>query len=108
MANTLLRLGLWILVLVLTLWVLDESYADQPFAELIEPALLKQALVLGVILIVASLVVRVVGKGASAVNKNRCKVCRNPIVPGAMYCRAHLREMLAEEDEKTHMTRLRR
>lgn len=108
MWTTLLRLGLWILILVLALYVLDASYPNEHFAELIEPEMLKQALILAGALIVAGLVARIVGKGARAVTKNRCKVCRTPIAPGAMYCRAHLRAILSEEDEKTHMTRVRR
>ena len=108
MWTTLLRLGLWILILVLALYVIDASYPDEPFSDLIQPAMLQQVLVLAGALIVAGLVARVVGKGAKAVTKNRCKVCRTPIAPGAMYCRAHLRAILSDEDEKTHMTRVRR
>lgn len=108
MSTTLLRLGLWILVLVLALYVLDAAYADQEFAELIEPRMLQQAMLVAAALIVAGIIVRVAGKGARAVIKNRCKVCRTPIAPGAMYCRAHLRDILSDEDEKSHMTRVRR
>lgn len=108
MWSTLLRLGLWILILVLALYVLDATYPDQPFAELIETRMLQQALVLAGVLIVAGLLARVVGKGAQAVSKNRCRVCRTPIAAGAIYCRAHLRDILRDEDEKTHMTRVRR
>lgn len=108
MWTTLLRLGLWIIILVLALYVIDETYAEQPIAELIETAMLQQALALGGVLIVAGIVVRIIGKGAQAVTKNRCRVCRTPVPAGALYCRAHLRDILHEEDEKTHMTRARR
>lgn len=108
MSTTILRLGLWILILVLALYVIDTTYGDQPFAELIEPQMLQQALALAGILIVAGIVLRVLGKGAKVVVKNRCQVCRTAIAPGAMYCRAHLRSIISDEDEKTHMTRLRR
>jgi hypothetical protein len=108
MWTTLLRLGLWILVLVLALYVLDAAYPDQEFAELIEPRMLQQAMLLAAVLIVAGIIARVAGKGAKVVIKNRCKVCRTPIAPGAMYCRAHLRDILSDEDEKSHMTRVRR
>jgi hypothetical protein len=108
MSNTLLRLGLWIMILVLAVYVLDASYPDQPFAELIEPSMLQQALVLAAILVVAGVVFRVLGKGAKVVTRNRCQVCRTAIAPGAIYCRAHLRSILSDEDEKTHMTRVKR
>ena len=108
MSTTLLRLGLWIIILVLALYVIDETYSDQPIAELISTPMLQQALVLGVVLLAAGIVLRVVGKGAKAVVKHRCQVCRTPIPAGAIYCRAHLRSILHDEDEKSHMTRQRR
>ena len=107
MANTLLRLGLWILILVLALYVLESTYTDEPWTELIPAAMLVQAMVLASLLIVAGLVLRVLGVGARVVTKNRCRVCRTPITPGAIYCRAHLRNILHEEDDKTHSSRIR-
>jgi hypothetical protein len=109
MSTTLLRLGLWTLILVLVLYVLTTTYPDQPFVEMIPMPMLQQALTLAVIVIIAGVVMRILGKGAQAVTvKNRCRVCRRPIVVGAIYCREHLRAILAEEDEKTHATRVRR
>lgn len=108
MSTTLLRLGLWTLILVLVLYVLATTYEEHQWTELIPMQMLQQALMLSGALIVLGVVVRLFDKGASAVSKNRCRVCRKPIASGAMFCREHLRSMLAEEDEKTHMTRLRR
>ena len=108
MANTILRLGLWILILVLALYVLATTYSDAHWAALISTPLLVQALTLGVVLILASIVLRVLGVGVKAVSKNRCRVCRTPIPAGAMYCRAHLRSILHEEEDRTHGTRPRR
>src|SRR5688572_8705992 len=108
MANTLLRLGLWILILVMALYVLESTYSDQHWTELIPTAMLVQAMVLAVILLAAGVVLRILGVGARAVTKNRCRVCRTPIPPGAIYCRAHLRNILHEEDDKTHASRIRR
>ena len=108
MATTLLRLGLWTLILVMVLFVLATTYESSPWAELIPFAMLQQAIVLAGVLIVTGIVMRILGKGAKVVSKNRCRVCRTPIAPGAMYCREHLRTILSEEDEKTHATRVRR
>lgn len=107
MASTLLRAGLWTIILVLVLYVLATTYPEQPFAELIPSLMLQQALVLGFILIIIGVSLRILGIGARVVTKNRCRVCRTVIPSGALYCRAHLREILAEEDEKAHMTRTR-
>lgn len=108
MHSTLLRLGLWMLVLILVLYVVAETYKEQEWTEMIPMAMLQQALVLSVILVIAGVITRMLGKGAKVVQKNRCTVCRTPIPAGAIYCREHLRTILHDEDEKTHMTKLRR
>ncbi len=107
MSTTLLRLGLWTMILVLALYVIDETYPDEPIGELISAPLLQQVLVVSVIVIASGIVLRIVGKGTAAVVKNRCRVCRTPITPGAIYCRAHLRTILSDEDDRTHNTRIR-
>src|SRR5687767_12319628 len=109
MYATVLRLGLWIMILVLALYVLAATFPDSPFAELVPAPMLYQALVLSVVLIIAGVILRILGLGAKVVGpRNRCRVCRAAIVHGAIYCREHLRTILHEEDEKTHHTRVRR
>ncbi len=108
MGNTLLRLGLWTLILVLALYVLASTYSEQAWTELISTPMLVQAMVFAAFLIATGIVLRVLGFGARAVTKNRCRTCRTPIPPGAIYCRAHLRSILHEEDDKTHASRIRR
>ena len=107
MGTTLLRLGLWTLILVLILYVLSSTYSDAQWAALIPAAMLVQAMALAGILIVAGIILRILGVGAKVVTKNRCRVCRTAIPPGAMYCRAHLRTILHEEEDKTHSSRIR-
>lgn len=107
MSSTLLRLGLWTLILVLGLYVIHETYSDQQWAEMIPMRMLQQALVVSVILVAAGIVFRVFDKGARVVVKNRCRVCRTPIPSGAMFCREHLRNILSDEDDRTHATRTR-
>ena len=108
MAATFLRLGLWILVIVLALYVIHESFEDSPVAEYISTGMLTKALAVGALLLIVGIILRLFEKGAKAVVKNRCAVCRTPIPSGAIYCRAHLRRILHEEDEKRHMTQIRR
>lgn len=108
MSTTLLRLGLWTLILVLGLYVLATSYEEQEWTEMIPMPMLQQALVLAGALVLLGLVARIFDKGAKVVAKNRCRVCKKPIATGGLFCREHLRTILAEEDERTHMTRLRR
>jgi hypothetical protein len=108
MSSTLLRLGLWIIIIVLALYVVHETYEDSPVAEMVSMDLMQKALMVGGAAIVAGFVLRLFDKGKRAVVKNRCRVCRTPIPSGAIYCRAHLRNILHEEDDRTHMTRIRR
>jgi hypothetical protein len=108
MSTALLRLGLWTVILFLALYVLAAVFPDEPVGQIVDEELLPRGIAAGVVIAAGGAVLRVVGKGAKAVVKNRCQVCRTPIPPGAIYCRAHLRTILHEEDEKTHMTRIKR
>ena len=107
MSATLLRLGLWVMILALALYVIDETYPDEPIGEVISTSMLTQVMIVAGGAIIAGFVLRILGKGAAVVTKNRCRVCKTPIPPGAIYCRAHLRSILSEEDAKTHHTRIR-
>ncbi len=108
MSSILLRIGLWILVLVLALYVIQQTFEESPISEYVPMNMLQHALVVGALLLVGGLVLRVFERGAKAVVKNRCAVCRTAIPKGAIYCREHLRAVLHDEDQRTHMTKLRR
>ena len=102
MSSTLLRAGLWIVLIVIVLYVLQQTYEDQPLAEFVSAPMLQKALALGILVAIAGLVLRVLEKGAKAVSKNRCVVCKTPVPPGAIYCRAHLRSVLHREEDREH------
>jgi predicted nucleic acid-binding Zn ribbon protein len=109
MSSTLLRLGLWITLAVVALYVIGETYSGFPVAEYFPMSMLEKGLALGLLLVVAGVVARVFEKGASkVVVKNRCVVCKTSIPPGAIYCRAHLRSMLHREEDRTHQTKTHR
>jgi predicted nucleic acid-binding Zn ribbon protein len=105
MSSTLLRLGLWIILLVIALYVLHDTFADSPIGELVAPKLMREALALGGILIVAGFVAQFASKAIKPVTRSRCKVCRTPVPKGAIYCREHLRSVLYTEDDRLHRTR---
>lgn len=107
MSSTLLRLGLWIILIVVALYVLQQTYEGLPMAEYFAPAMLAKALALGGLLVAGGFAVRLLEKGAKVVSKNRCIVCKTPIASGAIYCRAHLRSVLHREEDRRHMTRTR-
>jgi hypothetical protein len=109
MSATLLRFGLWILVLILALYVIRENYSEQPIADMIPVTMLSQGLILSVALVLAGVITRMFEKTTKAVIKNRCRTCQTVIPHGAIYCRAHLRGVLEREDRRTHSgnTRIR-
>src|SRR5258707_12331233 len=98
MSSTLLRSGLWIIILVMVAWVLHESYEGLPASEFFAPAMLQKGLLVGVLILISGLLVRMFEKGAKVVSKNRGKVCGTPIVRVAFYSRAHLRSVLHKDD----------
>jgi len=108
MSATLLRVGLWTMILALALYVVDETYSDEPIGEIISTSLLTQVMLVAAVAILAGFVFRLLGIGVAVVTKNRCRVCKAPIPVGAIYCREHLRTILHEEDDRTHSTRVRR
>jgi hypothetical protein len=108
MASTVLRLGLWTLIIVLSLYVVHESFEELPVAEYVPIGMLSKALGVGAALLLLGIILRMFEKGAKAVVRHRCAVCRTPIPKGAIYCRAHLRKILHEEDDRAHMTKLRK
>jgi hypothetical protein len=107
MSSTLLRLGLWIVIIVLAAYVLHDTMANSPVGEVVTTELMQKILVLGGALIAAGAVVRLLER-ASKLKKQRCVVCKAPVAHGAIYCRAHLRNVLHDEDAKLHMTQERR
>lgn len=108
MSSTLLRLGLLTTLITVVLYVLHETYEGMPAADFFATSMLQKVLVVGIFLVVAGVIVRLFEKGASKViAKNRCVTCHTPIVPGAIYCRNHLRSVLAREDERER-TQIRR
>lgn len=103
MSSTLLRLGLWITLAVVALYVLHETYAGTHLEAYFSASLLQKSLIVGLLMIAAGIVARLVEKGASkVVVKNRCKICKTSIPSGAIYCREHLRSVLDREDQRTH------
>ena len=109
MSSLLLRFGLYTLMVVLALYVLAATMPESAVANFVESdeLLIHKTVALSIVLIIAGVVVRLLERGATAVGKNRCRVCRTAIPQGAIYCREHLRSILHEEDERTHMTRTR-
>ena len=108
MSSTLLRFGMWLIVLVFAAYTLTDAVPELNIGDYLSAQTLGKLLGVAVLLVIIGFVLRLFEKGAKVVSKNRCQVCRTPIPPGAIYCRAHLRNILHEEEDRTHMTHIRR
>ena len=77
MSSTLLRLGLWIILLVVVLYVLQQTYEEAPFVDFFAPAMLQKALALGGILVAAGIVMRILERGAKVVDQEPLRRLQN-------------------------------
>lgn len=93
MALTLFRLGIYILLAVLALWVLRDA-ALSDFAHILNDQLLNRGGLAGVGVLVFGLLVMLYEKATAGRKRTRCKVCRKPVIAGEFYCREHLREIV--------------
>lgn len=109
MSQTLLRLGLWIIVLVLALYVVRETFADSSSIEFMNDDILQKAGTLGVLLLVASGVAMILEKvfSKASTRLRHCSMCRQPVTRGEIYCRVHLRQILEREQELSRRSRIR-
>ena len=102
MSSTLLRVGLWVVLIAVVLYVMQQTFEEGPVAEYVTASMLQKVLVIGVLAVAAGIVLRVLEKGARVVVKPRCAICRAPVPAGAIYCRAHLRKVLHTEEDREH------
>jgi hypothetical protein len=107
MSQTLLRFGLWIILIALCGYVLRETLEDAPFIAWMTDEVVKNAGMLGFALVVGGFIMRIIEGIWKKTVVKRCASCRHPVMHGELYCRAHLREVLAREDENNRRTRLR-
>lgn len=104
MSSTVLRAGLWLMILTIVAFIFDSRFDETALGQLITPALLQHMLIFSGALIAVGIVLAIVEKTTHKVStsKNRCRVCGASVPHGAIYCRAHLRSVLEAEDRRTH------
>lgn len=99
----LIRIGLWLVLIVLALALLREGLLD-PASDLAVASgpLIEKGLILGVALAAVGAVLWVFQKLLGAPPKSRCRECRQPVPKGDLYCRRHLRQIIFEENDREH------
>ncbi|MGH9456939.1 MAG: hypothetical protein ACRD2J_04790 [Thermoanaerobaculia bacterium] len=103
MSAILIRFGLYTILLMLALFILNEQ-VELPRAELITNELLAQMGFAGFGLVVLGAITAVFEKTQKKGRKGRCVICKKPILVGDMYCREHLRQVIADEQDRIHAT----
>jgi len=107
MADLFLRFGLWIIILVLVVFIGRESLEIQILQDAVEHSLLLLVGKVGIGLVGLGILLRMFGK-VTPKKKSRCKVCKQPVRPGDIYCRQHLRDVLEAEDLRHRTMNVRR
>lgn len=107
MSAILMRFGLYTILLMLALFVAGQ-YVDLPRHDLLTNELLTRMGIAGVALFSAGALFALFEKTQRKGTKGRCVLCRKPILVGDKYCREHLRQIIAEEQDRIHAPAARR
>jgi hypothetical protein len=107
MSQTLLRFGLWIVLIVLALYVVRESFNGSSGAEYVSDEILQHAGSFGILLIGVGAVAHLFEKAASKARFRHCSLCRQPVQKGELYCRTHLRQLVEREHDLNRRYRAR-
>ncbi len=99
MSVTFFRMGLWVILSVLALYVVRESYSGSMVAFLTDH-LLNQLGAVGLGALALGVVAWLIEK-AMPKKQGRCRVCRKTVPAGEFYCRVHLRDVLERGREMT-------
>lgn len=105
MSGTLFRLGLWVILIDLALYVLKDTFAESPAADLFSADTLTKAAVVGLLLLAAGTVAAFVERATRPIRRSRCTTCGKAVPRGEIYCREHLRRVLELEDTRLRARR---
>lgn len=108
MADTFLRLGLWVIILVLLAFIGRESLEIPFLQQAVEHELLLTIFKFGLALVGLGVVGKFFGKFVRFGRKGHCKICKREIPAGDIYCRQHLRDVLEAEDIRHRTMNVRR
>lgn len=89
----LFRIGVYILLAVLGLWVLRDSVLKSLAGYLIDRNL-NIAGIVGFAVIGLGFITLIYEKMSTGPKKTKCKICKKPVLTGEYYCRVHLREIV--------------
>ena len=103
MSASLLRLGLWIILITLAMYVMRDAFEHSSAHDMIQPWFLRDTAILGAAVIAAGVIVSILENiKDKAASQAKCLVCRRPVPRGEFYCRQHLRQILDQDHDRTH------
>ena len=108
MGRSLFSLGAISLVSTVFLWIAGPAGWMSEQAANASSAISLKA---GIVLIVASLLLRMVSPVAKQITKSHCAACGRPVAKGHIYCNDHLQETVNQTRDRTHgssQSRMRR
>lgn len=108
MSATLLRAGLWLILIVLAGFVIRETNPGTVWEQYLPPGILQTAGAVGIVMVLTGIVMSFMGKAASKIPLSRCQVCHRSVMKGEIYCREHLRQIREEDVDRSHGTLPRR
>jgi hypothetical protein len=105
MSQALLRYGLWLVLIVLAMYVLRETFPESEAARALNDTLLQRAGLAGLGMIAVGFVLNQLERVWDKTKRSRCIVCGAAIRRGDIYCREHLRQVLDQEREASRKLR---
>jgi hypothetical protein len=101
MSSTIIRLGLYGILLVFAIFVAGQAF-DLPYAAYLTSVHLGQALLAGLAVIAVGIVLQIGEKvrRKTKKGKGRCVICKRPVLVGDKYCREHLRQVIGDEQDR--------
>jgi predicted nucleic acid-binding Zn ribbon protein len=99
MGRSLFSLGSFLLVATVFLWIAGAAGWMSDHASDVSSAISLKA---GIVLMVASLILRLVSPVAKQITKSHCAACGRPVAKGHIYCNDHLQETVNQTRDRTH------
>jgi predicted nucleic acid-binding Zn ribbon protein len=99
MGRSFFSLGAFLLVATVFLWIAGPAGWMSEHAADASSAISLKA---GIVLILASLVLRMMSPVAKQITKSHCAACGRPVARGHIYCLDHLQETVNQTRDRTH------
>jgi hypothetical protein len=106
MSRSLIRFGLWALLVLVVFAIVRETLSETSPLRTDSGEFLQQAIAVSLLVVGLGVVLLLIEKVFGKPRKHsRCATCGAPVYKRELYCRQHLRQVIHEEDDRTHEVR---